>query len=307
MIENMESCKSNNCKKELLKNFYWEDFLCKTKKLAEKLPNGDKDRLKELAEQAYVANDDLEDKFYFWYSFGASKICKEDSGLPVDIYISQNVDYLYRTGKVKVFLNNFEYDKDSVDMCIIENGKCYQIEFDKIGFDGETINEVIRFAYNNRFLLQCEVFGHYNSELYIKGGEFVNPGYTRSQFLKVRKIVTDEEMTNMNKWWGESALPESSLDEEFNYNYFSRMHYLYHKELRFGQMQVIFSEWFKKKYNYDYFGERDITMPIKIDEFFKEIKKSKDQPEVRRKLKLSEFLVDYFNSKKINTNPNNNS
>ena len=128
---------------------------------------------------------------------------------------------------------------------------------------------------DNRFLLQSEVFGHYNRELYIKGGEFVNPGYTRSQFLKVRKIVTDEEVTNMNKWWGESALPESSLDEEFNYNYFSRMHYLNYKELRFGQMQVIFSEWFKKKYSYDYFSERDITMPIKIDEFFKEMDKTK--------------------------------
>ena len=298
MIENMESCKSNNCKKELLNDFNWEDFLSETKKLAEKLPNEDKDRLKELVEQAYVANDDLEDKFYFWYSFGASKICKDDSGLPVDVYISQNVDYLYRTGKVKVFLNNFEHDKDSVDMCIIENGKCYQMEFDKIGFDDETINEVIRFTYNNRFLLQSEVFGHYNRELYIKGGELVNPGYTRSQFLKVRKIVTDEEMTNMNKWWGESALPESSLDEEFNYNYFSRMHYLYHKELRFGQMQVIFSEWFKKKYNYDYFGERDITMPIKIDEFFKEIGKNNNQPEKYEKFDVYKFLEEYNKTKK---------
>ena len=99
MIENTENCKSKNLKKELLKDFIWEDFLSETKKIAEKLPNGDKDRLKELAEQAYVANDDLEDKFMFWYSFGASKICKEDSGLPVDIYISQNVDYYLKEHK----------------------------------------------------------------------------------------------------------------------------------------------------------------------------------------------------------------
>ena len=297
MIEKMENCKSKNWKEELLKGFCWEDFLRETKKLAEKLPNKDRDRLKELAEQAYVAEDDLEDKFMFWYSFGATKISKEISGLPIDIFVSQNVDYLYRTGKVKVFLNNFEHDKDSIDMCIIENGKCYQMEFDKIGFDDEIINEVIRFSYNNRFLLQSEVFGYYNRELYIKGGEFVNPGYIRSQFVQVKKIVKDEEMNNMKKWWGDSFLPESYLDEEFNYNYFSRMHYLYHKELRFGQMQVIFSEWFKNKYNYDYFGERDITMPIKIDEFFKEIGENNNQPEKYEKFDVHKFLEDYNKSK----------
>ena len=265
MIENMEGCKKN-----FLKDFIWEDFLSETKKIAEKLPNEDKERLKELAELAYAAEDDLEDKFMFWYSFGAIRICKKDSGLPVDIYLSQNDEYLYRTGKVKVFLNNFEHDKNSVDMCIIENGKCYQIEFDKIGFDDETINEIIRFTYNNRFLLQCVVFGHYNSELYIKGGEFASPGLISNQFEEAKKIIRDEEKTNLMKWWDESSTLKDALDEEFNYNYFSRMHYLYHKELRFGQMQVIFSEWFKNKYNRDYFSESNITMPIKIEEFFKE-------------------------------------
>ena len=294
MIENMENCKSNNLREELLKDFNWEDFLYETKKLAEKLPSEDKERLKELAELAYVAEDDLEDKFMFWYSFGSTTISKKYSGLPVDIYLSQNVDYLYRTGKVKVFLNNFEHDKDSVDMCIIENGKCYQIEFDNIGFDDETINEVIRFVYNNRYLIQVEVFGHsINSDLYIKGSEFASPGLISNQFEKAKKILTNEEKTNLMKWWDESSILKDALDEEFNYNYFSRMHYLYHKELRFGQMQVIFSEWFKNKYNRDYFSESNISMPIKIDEFFKEIGKNNNQHEKKEKFDIYKFLDDY--------------
>ena len=294
MIENIESCKSNNCKKELLKDFNWEDFLSETKKLAEKLPNEDKDRLNELAEQAYVAEDDLEDKFMFWYSFGATKISKEISGLPIDIFVSQNVDYLYRTGKVKVFLNNFEHDKDSIDMCIIENGKCYQMEFDKIGFDDKTINEVIRFVYNNRYLIQAEVFGHsINSDLYIKGSEFASIGLISNQFENVKSILNDEEMANMMKWWDESSTFKDALDEEFNYNYFSRMHYLYHKNIRYGQMQVIFYEWFKKKYSRDYFSERNISMPFKIDEFFKEIGKNNNQPEKYEKFDIYKFLEDY--------------
>lgn len=290
----MENCKSNNLREELLKDFNWEDFLYETKKLAEKLPSEDKERLKELAELAYVAEDDLEDKFMFWYSFGSTTISKKYSGLPVDIYLSQNVDYLYRTGKVKVFLNNFEHDKDSVDMCIIENGKCYQIEFDNIGFDDETINEVIRFVYNNRYLIQVEVFGHsINSDLYIKGSEFASPGLISNQFEKAKKILTNEEKTNLMKWWDESSILKDALDEEFNYNYFSRMHYLYHKELRFGQMQVIFSEWFKNKYNRDYFSESNISMPIKIDEFFKEIGKNNNQHEKKEKFDIYKFLDDY--------------
>ena len=139
---------------------------------------------------------------------------------------------------------------------------------------------------------------HYNRELYIKGSDFVDPGLIRSQFARVREIVNDEEKTNMMKWWDELSLVKSALNAEFSYNYFSRMHYLYHKELRFGQIQIIFDEWFKKKYNRDYFTQYDIFMPIKIDEFFKEIGGNNNQLEKYEKFDVYKFLEDYNKSKK---------
>ena len=276
-----------------MENYKWEDFLKETEEIAKNLPNEIRDRLVKISGWAYETEDNLEDKFWFWYSFGAKRISKKDSGLPVDICISQNADYLYRTGKVKVFLDNYEYDKNSVDICIIENGKVYQMEFDKIGFNDEVINGVIRFAYNNRFLLQAEALGYSNRELYIKGSEFVYSELINRQLEEVKKIVKDEDKSNMEKWWDKDSIFKNTLEEEFNYNYFQRMHCLYHKSLRFGQMKVIFSEWFKKKYNCDYFYEDDKTMIVKIDEFFKEIRNSNEQLFNNKKFSVQKFLEDY--------------
>lgn len=271
MTENMGNYKG--WKKEYLKDFYWEDFLCETKKLAEKLPNGDKDRLKKLAELAYVANDDLEDKFMFWYSFGATIITKEISGLPIDIFVSQNEDYLYRTGKYKVFFK-ISNDEESVDLGVVENGKYYQKEFDVQEISDEIVNSIIRFTFNNDYLLKNYVFGHYNTELMIPGCEFADIEKINKQFVAVRDILTMEERFCID-YKPSKDLRIKELQVEFNYNYLSRMHKLYFRELRFGQFLCIFTNWYDKKYNKDYFYTNDIEMTYAIDEFIKEMIKTK--------------------------------
>ncbi len=275
MIENTTNDrKEDNNKKDFLKDFNWEYFLSEVKVLAEKLPSEDRDRLIELARLAYIAEDNLEDKFWFNYSFGAARITKEESELPIDIFVSQEIDYLYRTGKVKVFFK-ISKNEESVDLGIVENGKYYQKEFDKQDISDETINKIINFTFNNRYLLQAYTLGYYNFKIMIKGYELVNTDKINNQIEGVKKLVTAEELSKMEKWWGKEAEFNSGLNAEFNYNYLSRLHKLYFKEFRFGQMLYIFTDWYKKRYNSDYFAEKDTKMANIILEFITDISKDK--------------------------------
>jgi hypothetical protein len=276
MIENTANNRKedNNHKNDFLAVFNWENFLNETKMLAEKLPDEDKGRLVELAKSAYTAEDTLEDKFWFNYSFGAARITKEESELPIDIFVSQDIDYLYRTGKVKVFFK-ISKNEESIDLGIVENGKYYQKEFDKQDISDETINKIINFTFNNRYLLQAYTLGYYNFKIMIKGYELVNTDKINNQIEGVKKLVTAEELSKMEKWWGKEAEFNSGLNAEFNYNYLSRLHKLYFKEFRFGQMLYIFTDWYKKRYNSDYFAEKDTEMANIILEFITDISKDK--------------------------------